>query len=188
MNGFKSWLLAGLVIFFSTQCWGLAVGVGGYNPTPQAQKDSDGGKRTFSLDPYLSISHSMPIIGTQLFMPELGYVFQGAEAGEYSKRTVFFLLDFGWRLRPQFLFRYGVGTLITSIEGDGAAVTRSNGTSTSTFYNPSTSASSYNTTLDLGFEGAINQKLAVRFQTYIFAFLSSESRTIGYTLSLHYFL
>ena len=172
---------------FSSQA---IVTFGGYVPFgPSTQKDIDGSKNTFSFDPMLSVNTVIPLsFYQQTFLPELGGVFHGSGADDYSKKTFFLLMDLGHRVNDKFMLRYGVGTFITTVSGSGGQTSLNNGSSTATFYLPSESSSSWNTTLNLGAEYAFDKNYSLRFQTYTFSALSSTSRKISYSLSLTYYL
>lgn len=165
------------------------VNVGGYVPFGRStQKEIDGTRNTFDLDPMISFNTFIPIPFGQLFMPEAGFVFHSSGIDGASKRTTFLLLDFGYQFYPKLIFRYGLGTFITRIKGDGGVKQMQNGFGTDPFYLPSKSSKSYNTTLDLGIEYGVDANYALRFQTYMFSPLNSESRKLSYSFSLSYYL
>lgn len=178
-----------LMLVYSVNNYSI-VTFGGYVPFgPSTQKDIDGSKNTLSFDPMISFNTVVPVpYYNQLFLPELGFVVHGSGADDYSKRTIFLLTDLGYRFTDKFMLRYGIGTFITTVSGDGGQTTLNNGGGTSTFYRPSESSSSWNTTLNLGGEYAIDQNFSLRFQTYMFSILSSTSRKLSYSLSLTYYL
>lgn len=182
-------IIAALIVGLSSNSYAL-VGLGGYVPFgPSTQKDPDGGRNTFSFDPMVTFNTVQPIPGfNHVFMPELGFVFHGSGSDDYKKTTTFLLLDVGYLIRPKLVLRYGIGTFITSVKGDGGAVELNNGTSTSTFYRPGESKKSWNTTLDLGAEMALAPNYALRFQTHLFSIFSSTSRKLSYSLSFNYYL
>lgn len=178
-----------LSLFLSAKSYAL-VGFGGYIPFgPSTQKDETGSKNTFALDPVLSVNTVIPTpFFNQLFLPEFAYVFHGSGADEYSKNTMLFLADLGHRISPQLVFRYGLGTVLTRVSGDGAAVTLRNGGDTSTFYRPGETQTSWNTTINFGLETAFNANYAFRFQTYWFSLFDGESRKGSYSFTIHYYL
>jgi hypothetical protein len=152
------------------------VGVGGYVPFGlSTQKEDDGGRRTFSFEPYLFVNTIIKAPFNHIFLPEFGYVFHtSTQYDDYDKSTMFLLADLGYKLRSNLILRYGLGLFRTSVGSDGAAVTLQNGSSTSTFYKPGDSVTSYNTTWNLGIENSLNSNYALRFQTYLFEPLSSK--------------
>ncbi|GAB4025382.1 MAG: hypothetical protein Fur0010_28600 [Bdellovibrio sp.] len=181
----KYFVLASLL--FSLNSYAL-VGLGGYVPFGLSTRDSaDGGVSTFAFDPALTLNHVMPFFLGQLFMPEIGHVFHGEGKDGHSKKTIFGLLDFGYQIQTGLVLRYGLGTFLTKISGDGGAVELNNGTSTKTFYRPSKSVTSWNTTLNGGIEWAFNSNYASRFELFMFDFLAS-TRKFSYILNITYYL
>ena len=165
------------------------INVGGYVPFGiSTQKKEDGGRNTFSFKPMIGVNMVMPIPNmSHVFLPEFGIIPQGKEYDEYSKTTLYFLLDVGYLITDRFLLRYGLGTFMTKISGDGSVLTLPNGDGTATFYRPNEGETSWNTTLDLGFEFAIDANNALRFETYMFSWLSS-ARKFSYSLSYAHYL
>lgn len=188
MNRFRNIAIVLFLIFeFSAHA---LVSVGGYVPFgPSTQKDPNGSKNTFSLDPMVSVNTIIPTpFYGQLFLPEFGMVFHGEGTDGYSKRTMLFLFDFGYEFMPSYLLRYGIGTVITRINGDGGTVSLLNGGTPDTYYQPDEASSSWNTTINLGIESSIYNNYATRFETYWFSLLDSESRKISYSFNLVYYM
>lgn len=167
----------------------VGVGVGGYVPFgPSTQKDVTGARETFSFDPVISLNAVIPTkFYGQLFLPEFAFVFNGSGSDGYSKKTMLFLADFGHRLTSRALLRYGVGTVLTTVSGDGAVVRLPNGNDTSPFYQPAESSTSWNTTINLGIEMSFSTGYALRFQTYWFSLLDGQSRKGSYSFNLIYY-
>lgn len=165
------------------------VGIGGYVPFGlSTQKEDDGGRRTFSFEPFLFVNTVVQAPYNHIFLPEFGYVFHtSTQYDDYDKSTMFFLADLGYKLRSNLILRYGLGLFRTSIGSDGGAVTLQNGSGTSTFYKPGDSVTTYNTTWNLGIENSLNNNYSLRFQFYMFEPLSSK-RDLSYSLSLGYYL
>jgi hypothetical protein len=184
----KRILLASLFTLLSIQPVYALIGIGGYAPGPSSQKSTDGSKNTFSFDPFLSINGVFKFMGKNIFVPEAGVVIHGSQQDGYNKQTYFILLDIGYLLTSKVLLRYGVGTFITAIGGDGSIVAQRNGAGTDDFFQPTETSASYNTTLDLGLEYGITQKYSLRLEGYFFEILSGEKRSMTYSLSLNYFL
>ncbi len=176
-------------ILFSHNSMAL-VSLGGYVPFgPSTQKDVTGSTNTFSFSPMVSVNTIIPTpFYQQLFLPELAMVFHSEDQDGYSKRTTLFLLDFGHLLTSDLIFRYGVGTALTRISGEGGTVVLNNGSSTSTYYQPDESSTSWNTTINLGIEGQVIPNYSMRFQTYWFSVFNSEARKASYSLNLVYYL
>ena len=163
-------------------------GFGSYVPFPlTTQKDTDGGKQLFTFQPFVSWG-GLWSFGTGHFLaPEVGMVYHLSLEDDYSKKTFFLLYNLGYRLSPRALLRYGFGTFMTKISGDGEAVTVRNGSSYATAYQPEESWTSYNTTVNLGLEYAFDSQWAGRFDLYTFEFLDSIKRDYSYAISLTYF-
>jgi len=184
----KKYLLL-IILIFSISTPAL-VSVGGYVPFgPSTQKETTGSRNTFSFDPMISVNSIFmtPFYG-QLFLPEFALVLHGEGQDGYSKTSMLFLFDFGHRLGSTYLLRYGIGTVLTRISGDGEAVTLLNGGVPDTFYQPAESSTSWNTTINLGIENSFMQNYALRFQTYWFSLLDGEARKASYSLNLIYYL
>jgi hypothetical protein len=166
------------------------VSIGSYSPSVgQYQDDAEGNTASFTFNPYLSLTTKIPVLFPQFYaMPELGYVFNKVESSEeYKKRTIYVLYNFGYEFYPQFFFRFGIGTFITKIGGEGGAKEQNNGASTATFYLPGESVSSYNSTLNLGGEVSLLEGFATRADVYIFQLLESERREISFSIGLTYY-
>ncbi|WP_127716104.1 hypothetical protein [Halobacteriovorax sp. HLS] len=177
----------GLLSLYSINSYSL-VGVGGYVPFGMStQSESDGSRRTFSFEPYVYANTILSAPYNHLFLPEVGLVIHTAEKfDDYSKSTIFLLLDVGYKFTPALILRYGLGLFRTSISSDGGAVILNNGSGTSTFYKASDSSTSYNTTWNLGLEHSFNSNYSLKFQTYLFEPISSQ-RDISYSLSISYY-
>jgi len=169
----------------------LGFGLGGYALDTPAQKNVQGSKESSSLDPGLSISYQMQIQGEHFFLPRLGHIQHSKSKDNYGKQTrttLFVLWDLGYRAHPQFLFRYGLGTFITKISGDGGEVSVRNGqTGTQTAYKPTQQKNAaYNTTLDLGLAYTFDPHWSLEVDTYIFAWAASH-RYLTYSGSLNFY-
>ena len=181
--------LACLLFFMSLNAYAL-VGLGGYVPFgPATQKETTGSRNTFSFSPMVGVNTVFPTpFYGQLFMPELAFVFHSEDQDGYSKTTTLFLFDFGHQFSPSLVFRYGLGTALTRISGEGGTVTLLNGSSPDTYYQPNESSTSWNTTVNLGLENAFDANYALRFQTYWFSLFDGEARKASYSLNLVYYL
>ncbi|OUR99575.1 hypothetical protein A9Q84_00715 [Halobacteriovorax marinus] len=182
----KRLLLLSLCLFIPVKSFAL-VGIGGYVPFGlSTQKTKTGSRRTLSAEPYILFNTTLSAPFNQIFMPEFGYVFHATEKfDDYDKSTMFLLADFGYQFSSTFILRYGLGLFRTSIGGDGATVTLSNGSSTATFYRPSETSTSYNTTWNIGLQGDLTKNYAMKFQFYLFDPISS-TRDVSYSLSVTY--
>lgn len=179
-----------LVLSLSLNSVHALVSLGGYVPFgPSTQKETTGSSNTFSFSPMISVNTIFPTpFFNQLFLPELAMVFHSEDQDGYSKRTTLFLFDFGHLLTNDVILRYGLGTALTRITGEGGTVTLPNGSDTSTYYQPNEASTSWNTTVNLGIEGQIMPNYSMRFQTYWFSLLNSEARKASYSLNLVYYL
>lgn len=167
----------------------LGLGILGYVPYgPSTQKEEDGATNSLKLHPGISVSYIYPFSGANLFMPELGYVKHSTEGSTYDKSTIYLLYDFGFRFSPKLALRYGLGTFITKISSDGAAITLNNGASTAVFYKPNESVSSYNTTVNIGVELLLAPNIGSRIEVFVSEILSSEKRKASYFLEFIYYL
>ena len=180
-------LLSLLQLFSGELIASVNIGVGAYTPFPSTQKEDDGTKDTWTADPYVSIGYNHKLSGNYIFTPQIGYVFHSSLDDEYSKKTLFTLLDFGYTINSRFTGIFGLGTFRTTISGDGGTVVLQNGDGTANFFAPSTSVTSYNTTVDLGLDAIYNKNFATRFQIYLFEILSSEKRSMSYSVAVNYF-
>ncbi len=165
-----------------------ALGAGAHVPFGlSTQKDKEGGTSALNFQPSIFASGFFPAPMGHLFMPELGYIYYTGLKNDYSKSTLYLLIDVGYKLNANFLLRYGFGIFGTTISADGQALTLANGNSTSTFYQPSESMTSYNVTWNLGIESAINSNWSLRFETFIYEIMSSVKRDISYTFNITYY-
>jgi len=185
----KSKLLALLMLcIISTEVF-ATVGLGGFVPFPTTtMKKRDGGSDSFGFEPMVYINHVVNAPFSQLFLPTLGFIKSTDLEQEYSKNTIFFLWDLGYKIGSNLILRYGLGTFITKIKGDGAAITVNNGSTTATAYRPSDSITSYNTTVNIGAEMAFSKSYAIQFETYIYQILSGTERDFSYSLSGTWYL
>ena len=174
---------------YSSEGWAF-ISFGGYVPFGRStQKEVDGSKNTLSFDPTVSFYRAFPFRTSfsHFILPELGFIFHGKnEYEDYSKRTSYLLLDLGFSFAPQWIFRYGLGTFITRIEGEGGNVTLGNGASVQRFYRPKQTTSSWNTTLNGGVEALWLLRWVPRFEFFLFSPLSRTARKVSYLLSLSY--
>jgi len=166
--------------------WG--VGAGAHVPFGlSTQKDKEGGTSALNFQPSVFASGLFPAPLGHLYMPELGFIFYTGLENDYSKRTTYILMDVGYKFSANFLLRYGFGIFATRISADGKALTLPNGSSTSTFYQPSEAVTTYNVTWNLGIESALSSNWSARFEVYLYEILSSVKRDFSYTLNATYY-
>ncbi|PIP89613.1 MAG: hypothetical protein COW01_11590 [Bdellovibrionales bacterium CG12_big_fil_rev_8_21_14_0_65_38_15] len=172
-----------LILSFKTHAVGL--GIGTYVPTIVRYQDTnDGSRDSFQFNPYFSVTTYWRIFGDHFLAPELGVAFHTGTEEEYSKRTTSAFWHLAWQFHSKFLFRYGLGTFWTRISGDGEEVELPNGNTTATFYAPTESSTSFNSTLDLGVEYIMTQNWGSRLDFFILQPFSSNRRGVSYLLSM----
>ncbi|EQC50299.1 MetA-pathway of phenol degradation domain protein [Bacteriovorax sp. BSW11_IV] len=177
-----------LLFFLLSSNVSALVGVGTFVPHAfKAQVSTEGGREFFAINPYVALNAIVPIRGDHFFNPEIGYVFHTENDDETSAHTLFVSYNFTYKLNHLFILRYGLTTFAFMNGGDGEEVTLRNGNSTATFYSPDETRTSYVSSLDLGGEYFFKPRYSVRFQTYIARFLSSDARSVYYTLSVNYY-
>lgn len=166
------------------------VGVGGYVPFGMnTQKEAEGGTNALTFHPMITVNKVFKINEQHFFVPEIGYAYHLNTGDNYDKKTIFILWDMGIRLGHGLVFHYGLGTFMTKISGDGGAVEVRNGESgTATFYMPSETVTSYNTTVNAGLELIFDPNYAAKIESYLFSPASSDKMKISYSLSLNYYL
>ena len=176
------------LLFFSSVVSAQSVSVGTYVPYAfWAQNSMEGSTQKFDINPLLSVSTTFRLSQKNFIVPELGVVHHTDRADESKVRTFFFLYQMGFRASEHFMLRYGIGTFITRISGDGEALTRNNGEGTSVYYSADESVSTYTTTFNLGGEYRFNRQWAAKLDTFIMGALSSEKRKVSYTLAAVYY-
>lgn len=166
--------------------WG--VGAGAYVPFGlSTQKDEEGGTSVANYQPAVFASAITAAPLNHLFLPEIGLIFYRNIEDDYTKRTLYILGDVGYKLNGNLILRYGLGLFSTTISADGGTLTLNNGSSTSEFYKPSQSVTSYNVTWNLGLESALSSNWSARFETFLYEALSSVKRDVSYTLNITYY-
>jgi hypothetical protein len=182
-------------IFFPISAFSGHVGVGQFLQNMESQ-DSSGSKVSKADDLFISYGKNFPKLlksDAGIFAPIIGYVKHNKTAdtyGDHTKETIFVLYDLAKPLTKNIIFRYGIGNFITRIKGDGGAVSVPNGSNgTSTAYKPGSKSESFTTTLNLGLELFTKQSFfssgkgfGFRLETFMFSFLDSEKRGLGYSL------
>ena len=188
----KKFTLAFLFLI-SSNAHAVGLGLGTYMPASNRyQNQPDGSRDGFQLNPYVSLSTKWNFFNNHYIAPEIGMAFHTKTEDEYSKRTVVILWHMAYRLSESFYLRYGFGTFWTRISGDGEEVVLPNGSSTATFYAPSESATTYNTSTDIGLEYQIggnefsSTSYSLRGDLMLVQPLDSDERSFSYLLSLVY--
>jgi hypothetical protein len=106
------------------------------------------------------------------------------DSDEVSKRILTAGVNLAWRNSGKYDLKTGLGLLSYFIGSDGSAVTRSNGTGSSTFYLPSTTISSKSIFLNLGIGYFFHENLRLDLDAMVLSALSS-ARSFSSTISLN---
>jgi hypothetical protein len=139
-----------------------------------AQTDTSGSKRVLDFAPTILLGTTIPFWSGRLFLsPAIGYA-QFFTEDNSTKREIILQYHISERLFGNVQMYYGFSSYITTIGGDGSTVTLNNGNSTSNFYAPSESKTSYTASLDIAPELIMSSSLAFRAQFSVLRFLSSE--------------
>lgn len=168
---------------------GAIVGTGGYSPFgPTTQKAADGDTNAFSFHPMMVLNGAYPLFSGHLFTPQMGLVLHRNKFDENEKKTVFILMDVAYIWHPKFILRYGIGSFLTKVGGNGGTILLDNGNDTTAFAKPDHTVTSYNTTLNFGFEFAVNRNYAIQTEAFAFSLFDSRARAVSYLLSVNYYL
>lgn len=171
------------MLLFCLESWAVGIGMGTYVPSfGRYQDEVDGSTDHFQFNPYFSLTNYYPLFNEYFLAPEIGMAFHTGTEDEYSKRTIVLLWHGAYRFSERLLFRFGVGTFWTKISGDGEEVVI-NG---STFYAPTTSSTSYTSSLDFGVEHVMSPNWGARFDLMLQRAFSGDRRTFSYLLSMVY--
>lgn len=140
----------------------------------------------FSLSVFLDAG-TFDLIGTNHFLPEIGYVFLSTPDAN-STNQFYLNADIATELIGNFLWvRYGLGFNVIQVGGDGGAVTRRNGSSFTTAYQPSDSATSFVSSLNLGLQSNFFETGGVsgglRINGYILGLLNGDARQLNLHIS-----
>jgi len=154
----------------------------------QVQTDVDGGTSDIEIAPYFSVAMDYAWKYDLFIIPEIGYVVQ-REAGtsKISKNLFFIRGDIGYYVKDWFRLRAGTSLMILTIKGNGGETTLPNGGGSETYYVPTERRTALNQTLDFGMD-FIHDKISLRFQSYIYAFMDTDERMISYSTSLSYLI
>lgn len=179
-----------LVLFFALTlpAYGQSLNFGTHIPYAfKAQNDMSGSSQKFDINPFVSVAGTYRLARSHFFLPELGYIHHTDRADNTSVSTLFLLYNFGFHFAGPVMVRYGLGTFITRISGDGGEVRLGDGEGTSTFYTPDESVRTYYSTANLGLEYRFSSDWAGRFEGHVMGPMSSEKRKFSYTLSASYY-
>lgn len=159
------------------------VGVGNYVPSfLKAQADKQGGTTKFEFNPFISLDYVLKAPFGHFFNPEVGYVFRQDAEDESSIKTIFLMYNLERPLNSKLVVRYGFGTFMDKISGEGKTVVLQNGSGTLPFYSPSESVTSYTSSFNLGMKYLMTKQSSLRFDLNVLRFASSR-RTLSYLVS-----
>lgn len=154
----------------------------------QVQTSASGSKQGFEVAPYFSTSIDYYLKDKWLAIPELGWVVQ-RHAGDsrISKNLFFMRMDAAYLYNENLRLRVGTSLMILNISGNGGEETLQNGDGKETYYIPTERRTALNQTLDFGVE-YIFDRISIRGQAYIYAWIDSNERLITYSTSLSYLI
>ena len=154
----------------------------------QVQTDVNGGTQGFEVAPYFATSVDYFFREKWVAIPEIGWVVQ-REAGDkrISKNLFFIRMDAAYLYNDHFRLRVGTSMMILNISGNGGEEELPNGDGNETYYIPSERRTALNQTLDFGVEYIID-RISIRGQAYIYAWLDTDERIITYSTSISYLI
>ncbi len=101
--------------------------------------------------------------------------------------TLFLRSDFAYRvLGGRLKLLIGSSIMMMIMKGNGGTTTLGNAGSSTTFYRPELTQTTYNNTFDLGAEYRFNQEWGARAQLIAYSIFDSEKTQYSYTLSINY--
>jgi hypothetical protein len=153
-----------------------------------AQNSASGDKKSIDLGPTVLMGTTLPFfISDFYFTPAIGYTKFFTKDGS-SHSDIILQYHLTQVLSQSFLFQFGLSNTISRYSGNGGSLTLNNGTSTSTFYQASTSTTSYVASLDIGTEIVFTESISSRIQISVDHFLSSDRRRVSNLMTLNYSL
>ena len=96
-------------------------------------------------------------------------------------------MDAAYLYNDNLRLRAGTSLMILTLSGNGGEESLPNGDSNETYYIPTERRTALNQTLDFGVEYLID-RISIRGQAYIYAWLDSNERIITYSTSLSYLI
>jgi hypothetical protein len=180
-----------LMLTFSLNAYCLSPLWVGFGSTTRnyatAQKDDSGKSEKFKFNPTLLLGTTLPFFFADFyFVPGIGYAIYSSEDNT-SRKEIILQYHIHQSINSFFLLKYGLSNTIVKIGGKGGTVQLNNGNSTSTFYTPSESKTSYIASLDFGGELIFTSNIGSRLQVSVDRFLSSERRRVSHILTLNYY-
>ncbi len=150
-----------------------------------AQSNTTAGKKVFEFAPVVFLGARIPFFFDQNLTPAIGFA-KFFTKDNTSKSEIILQYHLAQYLFGGLDFRYGFSNYITTISGDGSAITLNNGSGTATFYAPSESKKSYTASLDLGANFLVSSDFSAGLQFSIMRFLSSDRRRVSHILTVDY--
>lgn len=158
-------------------------------------QDDRGDEASDSIQPALSIGHTFDMgfgwFDSIHFSPRLGYIRDLEPArdsyGQQRIEHLYVLYDFVSPIATNTFLRYGFGSFLKRISGDGGSITIPNGSGTATAYRPDGTKTSATATTDLGLDyiwsdsGSAGYRLAAELHAY--QILDNKRRWLAYQLS-----
>ncbi len=174
MRNVKSILVPTLTLTLLLVCevsWAWSVSFGIFKPDEKVQ-DSQGNEISDPYSPGINFGHEFQLTTDLVFSPRLGYVMNQVQTkdsyGKYKVDTIYLLYDFLWPITMDRIWevRFGFGTFLKRIKGEGGTVTVPNGGGTATAYRPSGTSSSYTSSINLGVDWKFSQGQMGWFSSY----------------------
>lgn len=154
----------------------------------QVQTSSSGSTQGFEVAPYFSAAIDYYISEKWVAIPELGWVVQRNAGDNRIKKNLFFMrMDAAYLYNDNLRLRVGTSLMILNISGKGGEEILPNGDNDETYYIPTERRTALNQTLDFGIEYIID-RISIRGQAYVYAWLDSNERLITYSTSLSYLI
>ncbi len=154
----------------------------------QVQTNASGSNQGFEVTPYFGTSIDYYFRENWVAIPELGWVVQRDAGDDRISKNLFFLrMDAAYLYNDHLRLRAGTSLMILNISGNGGEETLPNGDGEETYYVPTERRTALNQTLDFGVEYII-ERVSIRGQAYIYAWLDSNERIITYSTSISYLI
>ena len=152
-----------------------------------AQSSTTGSTKVVEIAPTIFAGVTIPFFSSGLyFAPGLGYA-KFSTKDNTSKNEYIIQYHFTHAPSSFFQFRYGFSNYITKLSGDGGTIVLSNGTSTSTFYTPAETETSYTASMDVAGDFIFSSQWTARIQFSLMRFLSNTSRRVSNIITLNYY-
>ncbi|MBT7766726.1 MAG: hypothetical protein HN730_06185 [Bdellovibrionales bacterium] len=189
LNHLKHYLtIVTLLLLFSSRSTHATVGFGTLVPAVgQYQNDIDGGTTQVAINPYFAWNYLTQLSGNHYLLPEIGFAVHTGTEEEYTKISYLLNVNLGWRFSPSGYLKYGLGTFIATISGEGETISLANGTETANFYAPQEPAYSYQGALNIGLLQFLRPHWALQVDLFAVRFLDSTKRSYSYLISVNFY-